>query len=253
MTALAHPVLAAVLPHSAVLACRSIWQHLVDGDDGRYLFPVADHESVLTPHASTAGFDGLPVDDDAEVLGVQQVGVDVAERVLDRRVTSTQYLVVFGFELSNHHLRSVLTRLFDLGGDRESEVVSGGDLPKIDCDDLPDGVLDAGGPDDGHMAKAGGGNVEAHPEEAEASISVIAGPSSAERVAQLVEGHSGAVVLDPDFGVAWGAAAAGEVHPNGRIDVRSQLWVAQEFVEGVIYELGDALPRLELDVSQDAE
>jgi hypothetical protein len=62
------------------------------------LLAVAYHEALFVPDAGSPWFDGLVVDDDPKILGVQQVGVDVPEDVLDRYLTAAEGFVVFGFE-----------------------------------------------------------------------------------------------------------------------------------------------------------
>lgn len=82
-------------------------------------------------------------------------------------------------------------------------------------------------------------------------MAVVAGPAGAKRVLELVEREPGPVVRDPDLGLGGAAVAAGERDTHAGPLVRTR--VPQKLVETVVDELGDALPRRELDVAENPE
>jgi hypothetical protein len=138
-----------------------------------------------------------------------------------------------------------------LGADRDLEVPCALHFRQVERDDSPVGVFRAGGADDGDVPHPGRGDVEAHAEQTEVAVPVVARPSRTERVLELVDSQPGPVVRQPDLGVSGSAVASGERDRDAGPLVRAR--VPEELVEGVVNELGDALPGGELDVAEDTQ
>ncbi|MDP3713723.1 MAG: hypothetical protein Q8R60_14710 [Mycobacteriales bacterium] len=112
-------------------------------------------------------------------------------------------------------------------------------------------VLGTGGADAREVPHPCGRDVEAHAEEPELPVTVVARPSGSERVLKLVECQAGPVVDYPNLSLGRVAVPAGE--RDGDTRTLTVDGVPKELVEAVVDELGDALPRRERDVPEDGE
>lgn len=125
-------------------------------------------------------------------------------------------------------------------------------LAEVDLRDEPKRVASAGGSYFGHMAKPCCRDVEAHPEQTQVPVPGVFAIASAQCLSQPEEIHATAVVRHTDHR----GAILGGLFWQGDVNARQIDWVAasqipEEVVEGVIDQLGQALPWLKWDFTQD--
>ena len=238
-----------ILPTATVVAGVQRRQLLVDLDVRRVLDAPLHHRAVLVPDAGQQRLHGLAVDPEGEVTLAQEIRVHIAEQVPDLGLLARQQVVLLLLQVADDDLGSVLSRIIlGLADDRHDEVVLGGHLPEVQSDTHPLGVPGTGRADLGRVAESSRRDVEAHAEQAELAVAGVARPSGGQRHVEVVEAHTPAVVADPHLRVPVVGVPAGKADGDRRRVVLRR--VREEVVESVVDQLGQALPRRELDVTE---
>ena len=175
-----------------------------------------------------------------------------AQVLADRRavVRTRKIRSLVGLQARYDDLRAVVVVVsLGAGSPRNPEVPGRSEFVQIYADADFLGVARAGSPDFGDESETGGGDVEAHSEQPEAAQRVVAGPTRLDRVFEGLNRHPGPVVLDGDAsGVVVGAREGDS--DVGVLDRVALAGGVKEAVDGIVDELGEAAPLVEVDLAQ---
>src|ERR1022692_1138313 len=263
--ALVHVVMP--LPMSASRAGVGTFELVVYDPYGTNLGTAVADRTQCRPYTRQPGLDPLAV----EVQGnapagesgfwylrdrtrvAKKIGVDTAQPLPDgadrrRPLERVEHLWV---QIADHDLRAVDRRIV-LGCPAEwhLEALLPLHLPEIDLGHDPVRITDPRSSDLSSVTEAGGRDVETHPEQAEAAEPDPAAVTCSQASLKLGLAHAASVVDHADERVRT-RVRSGQRHMNRRGAAGIPIGVGDELIEGVVDELGEALPWLVGDLAQD--